>query len=258
MLVILIISLSIIVTVTLMLIFNYKLRIKYRTLRYQQKLLRSQMNPHFIFNALSAINVYVLENDIETSSKFLSDFSKLMRQVLRSSDSDYISLKEEIEILTYYLNIQRKRFVPSFNFIINVDDKISIDKTFVPPMIMQPFLENAVEHGIKDLGHEGIISILIQKRDKHLIMEIDDNGVGINSLYNKLNLNNNHESMAISITKKRLDVIRHDKKTKTGLEIIDKKDINPFERGTKVIITLPIVELNNSKQKQNGKESINS
>ena len=248
MLIILVVSTFIIILVVLFLIFQFKLRTKYNKLKYQQRLLRTQMNPHFIFNALGAIKVYMLENDIESSTRYLTDFSKLMRQILQSSKSNYIPLNEEIEMITFYLNLQKLRFIPSFNFSIYIDENISIEKTIVPPMIMQPFVENAIEHGISSFGQEGIINISYKNIDKQIIMEVDDNGIGINSTSEKSNLNKNHESLAIKITKKRLDVIRKETKGKTGLEIIDKKELNPFDRGTKIKIILPLIEFNPKSQ----------
>ena len=255
------IATGIIILVILLIIFQYRLRTKLENYRYQQRLFQTQMNPHFIFNALSAIQVYMLENDTKTSMRFLSDFSKLMRQVLQNSNSDYISIKEDAEILNYYLNLQKLRFIPSFNFTLEIDKEINIEKTIVPPMITQPFVENAVEHGIKNLGLEGLIRIIYKKSGKQLILEVDDNGIGINSSIEKKNENKSHESLAIKITRRRLEVIRRDSKGKTGLEIIDKKTMNPFDRGTKVRITLPLIEFHSVKPKHNGEqhqESIDS
>ena len=249
MLIVTLVAAGAIIFVILLLIFQYRLRAKFDNLKYQQRLFRTQMNPHFIFNALSAIQLYVLENETEKSIRFLTDFSKLMRHVLQSSNSDYISVKEETEILSYYLSLQKQRFVPPFNFSIEIDDAISVENTIVPPMLAQPFVENAVEHGIRNLGHEGFIKILFKKSEKQLIIEVDDNGIGINSSLEKADENKNHESMAIKITRRRLDVIRRDSKGKTGLEIIDKKVLNPFDRGTKARLILPLIEFNSTKSK---------
>jgi len=237
-----VISSLIIILATTMLIFQIRLRNKYNTLKYQQRLLRTQMNPHFIFNALSAIQVYVLENNVESTIRYLKDFSKLMRQILQSSNQNYILLSEEIEIITYYINLQRLRFIPAFKFSLEIDKNILIDKTIVPPMIMQPFVENAIEHGINEMGEEGNISISYKKVDKQIVMEVDDNGIGINESSEKSKANKNHESLAIKITRKRLDIIKKETKEKTGLEIIDKSEISPFSRGTKVKIILPLIE----------------
>lgn len=237
--------------VSTLLIYQNRLRTKYRNLKHQQKLLRSQMNPHFIFNALSAIQVYVLENDIEKSTRFLTDFARLMRQVLRSSNHDYISLKEETEILKYYLDLQKLRFAAPFDYYIEVDDTFDSENIVVPPMITQPFVENAIEHGLKSIDRDGHLNIRFKKVGPQLIVEVEDNGVGIGASIAK-DKGKNHESMAIKITKERLDVIRNDSGGKVGLEIIDKKNINPFDRGTIIRIILPLVEFNSSKPQKNG------
>ncbi|WP_044117807.1 tetratricopeptide repeat-containing sensor histidine kinase [Alkaliflexus imshenetskii] len=241
------------VLVVVLLVYQYRLRSKYNNLKNQHKLLRSQMNPHFIFNALSAIQVYVLEHDVEKSTRFLTDFAKLMRMVLKISHYDYISLKEETEILKYYLELQKLRFYTPFDYHIHVDEVMAPDMVVVPPMITQPFVENAVEHGIKAIDGSGRLDIRFKRVDSQMIVEVEDNGVGINSsMQQKSDKARTHESMALKITKERLDVIRNDSGGKVGLEIIDKRSINPFDRGTLVRIILPIVAVNTSKPAANG------
>jgi tetratricopeptide (TPR) repeat protein len=253
MLTIIIIIFIVLVVVTTMLVLQHRLRNKYNNLKNQHKLLRSQMNPHFIFNALSAIQVYVLENDIEKSTKFLTDFAKLMRQVLKLSHYDYISLKNEGEILGYYLELQQLRFLTPFGFKIQIDANIDPDAVLVPPMITQPFVENAVEHGIRDLHENGFLHIRFKQVHNQMIIEVEDNGVGIHhSMQQKNEKSKSHESMAIKITKERLDVIQNDSGGKVGLEITDKKDVNPFDHGTLVRIILPIVKQSTSKSSING------
>jgi tetratricopeptide (TPR) repeat protein len=253
MLTIFIITLIILLVVATMLVLQHRLRNKYNNLKNQHKLLRSQMNPHFIFNALSAIQVYVLEHDIEKSTKFLTDFAKLMRQVLKLSHYDYISLKNEGEILGYYLELQQLRFMTPFGYNLHIDASIDPDAVLVPPMITQPFVENAVEHGIKDLQENGFLEIRFKRVNNQMIIEVEDNGIGIHhSMRLKNDKSKSHESMAIKITKERLDVIRNDSGGKVGLEIIDKKDVNPFDHGTMVRIILPVVEQNTSKTSING------
>jgi tetratricopeptide (TPR) repeat protein len=247
-----IVIVAVFISVTTLLVFQFRLRNKYRNLKHQQRLLRSQMNPHFIFNALSAIQVYVLENDVEKSTRFLTDFAKLMRQVLRSSNHDYISLKEESEILKYYLELQKLRFVTPFDYFIDVDKSLDWENVVVPPMITQPFVENAIEHGLKPIDRDGYLTIRFRKVGLQVIVEVEDNGIGIDTAMAKLDKPKSHDSMAIKITKERLDVIRNDSGGKVGLEIIDKKSINPFDRGTIVRIILPLVEFNSSKPRTDG------
>jgi tetratricopeptide (TPR) repeat protein len=218
-----------------------QLRSKYRQLKHQQRLLRSQMNPHFIFNALSAIQVFILENDLERSSKFLSDFAKLMRQVLRNSNYELISLKEEIDTLNYYTELQNLRF--AHPFIVNVVVDPSLDPTLIPipPMITQPFVENAIEHGLRPLGGHGKIDIRFIRSNNQMIIEVEDDGIGIDAIKNT---EKEHDSMALKIVKDRLEIIRKDTGKPTSLVIQNLKEINPSANGTLVKIIIPIIKQN--------------
>ncbi len=239
-LIITVILLTLILSFSIVLIiFQYRLSIRYKTLKHQQQLLRTQMNPHFIFNALSAIQVFIMENDKEKASRFLSDFAKLMRQVLRSSNFDYIKLRDEIDVIRYYLQLQQLRFTYPFRFNIEVDESLDLDKVMVPPMLTQPFLENAIEHGFK-LKQDGcILNVRFKKEDQSLIIEIDDNGQGIDKMM--VFKSKKHKSMAIDITKERLEILEKDAKKRTEFKIVDKKRLNSFERGTLVKFVLPII-----------------
>ena len=235
------IILVIVIAITAVLIFfQGRLRSRYKYLRFQQRLLRSQMNPHFIFNALSAIQVFILENNMDKSSRFLAHFAKLMRHVLRSSNYEYISIHEEVEMLQYYLKIQQLRFSPPFSFEIIISDEIKNNKVVIPPMLIQPFVENAIEHGLKPLGEDAKLIIRILKSGKDMILEIEDNGLGIDYKDQLSGSEKNHESMAIKITQERLNILERDTKRKTELEIFDKKRKDPFERGTIARLVLPL------------------
>jgi tetratricopeptide (TPR) repeat protein len=228
----------------IMLIRQSQLRNRYKNVRHQQRLLRSQMNPHFIFNALSAIQVYILEHDIEKSSRFLTDFARLMRHVLRSSTHDYISLKEETEILGYYLELQRLRFSEAFDYSLSIDEALDREKVMVPPMLTQPFIENAIEHGIRPSGTEGYVSVRFSREEgEKMVVEVGDNGIGIEASKKAGEKEKGHESMAIKITRERLDMLRRDSGRGTDMVIMDKKQINPFDRGTLVRIIIPVVEM---------------
>ncbi|MBK3517371.1 tetratricopeptide repeat-containing sensor histidine kinase [Carboxylicivirga marina] len=230
----------VLVVIAVLIIFQGRLRSRYRNLRFQQRLLRSQMNPHFIFNALSAIQVFILENDMDKSSRFLAHFSKLMRHVLRSSNYEFIPIHEEIEMLQYYLKIQQLRFSPPFAFDIFISDEIKNNKVVIPPMLIQPFVENAIEHGLRPLGEGGKLIIRIVKDGKNMVLEVEDNGLGIDYSDQLSKIEKKHESMAIKITQERLNILSRDTRKKTHLEIFDKKRKDPFERGTIARIILPL------------------
>ncbi len=167
----------------------------------REKLLRSQMNPHFIFNTLNAINQYVQSGKSEEASGFLSRYSRLMRQILENSNERYISLTDEIEFLNNYLKMQQLRFGISFEYEISVGEGIDADNTEIPPTIAQPFVENAVEHGIRGIK-DGLITVSFSIVGKELILTVTDNGVGMKNA----EPNANHRSMAIDITLGRLQM----------------------------------------------------
>ncbi len=233
----------IIIIIAILSFRQIKLRSKYNNILMQQRLLRTQMNPHFIFNALSAIQVYILENDMEKSSQFLSGFASLMRQVLRSSEYEYVPLEEENKMLGYYLELQSLRFVYPFNYQIDTLDNIDIKDILIPPMLTQPFVENAIEHGIKSLGDKGKIEIRFFRQNSSLLIEIEDNGIGLKASQKASSIGSKHESMAIKITNERLDVIKKMTRKKASLKIIDKQDYNPGNSGVLVQLKLPIISI---------------
>ena len=240
------------VVITSLMIRQGRLKHKNRALVFHQRLLRSQMNPHFIFNALSAIQVFILENDMEKSSRFLSDFAKLMRQVLKSSNYEYISLKDELEMLHYYMNLQKLRFITPFEYKIEVDSELDKSEVLVLPMLVQPFVENSIEHGLRPLGGGGDIVIRFKKRSKGITIEVDDNGIGIDYSDRIDSRADKHESLALKITKDRLDALEKDSRKKAVFEIFDKKSIDPFDQGTLVRFKLPIVYYDRNPKIQQG------
>ncbi|SMO70448.1 Tetratricopeptide repeat-containing protein [Saccharicrinis carchari] len=223
-----------------------KLNAGYKSILMQQRLLRSQMNPHFIFNALSAIQVYILENDMENSSKFLSHFARLMRQVLRSSEKEYVSLEEEKNMLNYYLKLQQLRFVQPFTYNITFDKSISETSTLIPPMITQPFVENAVEHGLKSVEKNGLIEVRFLQDNNTLVIEIEDNGIGLSDAKMLKKGGVKHESMAIRITNERLQMIERMTKKQCALSILDLHSNSTQKSGVLVKITIPIIQPDSS------------
>ncbi len=204
-----------------------------------QTLLRAQMNPHFVFNAMSVIQSYIYENDTINSSKFLVNFSRLMRLILENSSKEFIPLVTEIEILEKYLAMQKLRFEERFEYQINIDENIDSDFTFIPPMITQPFIENAIEHGQLHTIEGGFINVSFKKLNDMLSVHITDNGIGRKgSMTNKKS--KAHKSMAMQITRERIDNLNKKYKTSGSLDI---QDFNKtLETGTKVLILLPLRE----------------
>ncbi len=202
----------------------------------EMKVLRSQMNPHFIFNTLNAIRDYVLKNNPMEASLFLADFADLMRKILNHSTKESISLEKEEEILRGYLGMEQLRF--DFAFDIQIDDALDAWETEVPTMILQPFVENAILHGVRHRKDgQGFIKIRFDKgNDKDgdfVLCSVEDNGIGRQKSAEKRNAN--HESKSQQITQDRLDIITQLQKKPTSLTIEDVKT-----GGTKVTVRLPI------------------
>jgi tetratricopeptide (TPR) repeat protein len=201
-----------------------------------QRLLRSQMNPHFVFNAMSVIQSYIFDNDTINSSKFLVNFSRLMRLILENSSKEFISITTEVEILQKYLEMQKLRFQDRFEFDIHVDELLYDEHANIPPMITQPFIENAIEHGQLHTIEGGFIRISFQKNNEMLCILIEDNGIGRKKSKN-VKKSTIHKSMAMDITGQRIAFLNKKYKSDGSLSVED-YDLE-LETGTKVLISLP-------------------
>lgn len=236
-----IIILSVILLVLILLILAVFLFYSRRQVRVQQKneeiaqkLLRLQMNPHFIFNALNNIQSFVLKKDKQQASDYLSLFSRLMRQILESSRENYITLEEEVEILENYLTLQQLRFYDKFDYIIEVDENIEIESISVPPMFAQPFIENAIEHGIANLEKQGKIKIHFSQQDSFITLNIQDNGIGIEAAAKiKEKTEKEYQSLATKITKERIQLFQKSIHKKINFKIHTK------DSGTQISLQLP-------------------
>ncbi len=216
---------------------------KQRLLTLEQKVLRTQMNPHFIFNSLSAIQCYILENKIMDAVDFLADFASLIRMVLHYSKEEFINLEQEKEILDFYIDLQNKRFGDKVTYEIIIDEELENAKIMIPPMLAQPFIENSFEHGELCKKDDGHISVRFMKKGKNLTYQIEDNGIGISSKHDKSNspTSKKHKSLALKITKERLKLINNSNLgTRVDLLIEDRSKYG--EQGTRVEFTIPLKE----------------
>ncbi len=206
---------------------------------YEQKALHLQMNPHFVFNCLGSISSFIVQNGTDSAIKYLSKFSKLMRLTLEYSKESLIPIDKEIESLQNYLELEQLRFNHKFNFSISKSNEIE-DDVALPPLLIQPFIENAIIHGVIPKKEEGIIQINFSIKEETLICVISDNGVGINkSKENKENLVLAHKSMALDIIKKRLEMIASSTQKNATMQV-EEILINDHVEGTKVILYLPL------------------
>jgi hypothetical protein len=209
-----------------------------REAELNQTLLRTQMNPHFVFNAMSVIQSYIYDNDTKNSTKFLVNFSRLMRLILENSSKEFIPMHIEQEILEKYLSVQKLRFEDRFNFNIFVDAQLINEGIMIPPMITQPFIENAIEHGQLHLKEDGFIQISFKKMNNKMIeITVTDNGIGRKKAAESTTKKEEHKSMAIGITKDRIESLN--KKYKTEGKLIF-EDLDKIQNsGTVVNITIP-------------------
>lgn len=215
----------------LMLNHQYRLKRKRKETELKHKLFRSQMNPHFIFNALSSIQHYIYQNKADDAARYLSNFSVLMRDILEGSADESISLEQEINIVSNYCELQKMRKNDLFDYTIENDAN---GEYIVPPMLAQPFIENATLHAFKGIAYKGHIWVRYKTDSNNFIIEIEDNGIG----YNPFESNSSeHKSMAIKLTRERINSL-HVGKQKASLTIQTQTDKKP--KGTLVYITIPL------------------
>ncbi len=202
------------------------------------KSLRSQMNPHFIFNALNSVNSFIAANDERTANKYLTDFSMLMRAVLENSEQDFIPLEKEIELLKLYTKLEHFRFQDKFDYTIKIDETIHITDFVIPPMLLQPYIENAVWHGLRYKKTKGFLEILItQTASEEIKITITDNGIGREkSKILKTENQQKQNSKGMGNIKKRVAILNTMYKDKIAVFISDFQDADDV--GTKVVVTL--------------------
>lgn len=207
---------------------------------YEQKALHLQMNPHFVFNCLGSISSFIVQNGTDSAIKYLSKFSKLMRLTLEYSKESLIPIDKEIESLQNYLELEQLRFNNKFTFSIFKSDAIEDDMA-IPPLLLQPFVENAIIHGVIPKKEMGSIAVRFALQNDSLLCTVEDNGIGFNeSKAQKQHSVVAHKSMALDITKKRLEMIESTTKQKTEFSIEEVKNTNGEATGTKVTLHLPV------------------
>jgi len=231
-------------TVAYVIITQNKLKDAQKSTLLEQKLLRSQMNPHFIFNALTAIESFIYKNEPKEAGRYLSGFARLMRLILENSREEYVTLEKEIHTLEHYLNLQKLRYNNSFSYKITIDENIDISAMSIPPMLAQPFIENSIEHGLKNIGKMGEINLNFLLRNGELIFEACDNGIGFEKSMQIKNKESGHKSMATTITLERLKNLNRNKSKKIKWLMEDVTDQINNVLGTRVVFTIPFKEIN--------------
>ena len=210
--------------------------------RSEAKALKSQMNPHFLFNSLTAIDNYILNNSPKEASEYLSKFSKLIRQTLDYSDQQNITLQQEITILELYIHMEQMRFPSKFDYHISVNPDIDKDDILLPPLVIQPYVENAIWHGLMHLEDDGELLISFDKQDDLLLCTIQDNGIGRDQAKeNKSKSAIQRKSHGMKITSERLRLLDKLKGRGGEVEVIDLYSELRQSKGTKVMIKLPLI-----------------
>jgi tetratricopeptide (TPR) repeat protein len=263
----LITGLSIVVLASLVLFRNVTLRRKNERLRFEHKLeiqsleientriefknqatelemqaLRAQMNPHFIFNSLNSINRFILQNNKAQGSEYLTKFSKLVRMILQNSQASLITLESELDALKLYLDLEALRFEQHFTYKISVPKDLDIEILKVPPLIIQPYAENAIWHGLMHKEEKGHLEIEISQNENHLLFKITDDGVGRKKAAElKSKSTSAHKSMGLKITADRIGMLQRLNENESPITINDLVHADGSTAGTEVSIKLPVI-----------------
>ncbi len=201
------------------------------------------MNPHFVFNALNSIQDYIINNQKNLAADYLGKFADLIRMYLDQSAKKEISLAERIETIEGYLELEKLRFEEKLSYELIISEKLITDDIFIPTVLIQPYVENALKHGLlhKKESRKLVIRFGYNVESNHLVCEIEDNGIG-RKKSNEINKmrNPNHKSFASNATKNRLELLNYGSKKVIGEEIHDLFDSDGLAKGTKVILNIPV------------------
>jgi len=228
--------LLVLVSLILFLLYFRRKQAFFKQSELQQQLLRSQMNPHFIFNVMGSIQGFLYKNEPSKAADYLSRFASLSRSVLNFSSQENISLKEEIEMLQNYIELERARMENPFEIEYKIADDLETEFIEIPPMLLQPFVENAIKHGFKNIKYQGKLSLCFKEIEGYIAVEILDNGSGLSQEKDQ-----NHQSKALEIFKQRKKGIEHKFKKELTFEFQNLTEIDSNKQGIRVFIKLPIL-----------------
>jgi LytS/YehU family sensor histidine kinase len=215
------------------------LEIEKKVFELEQMALRLQMNPHFIFNSLNAIQSFVVTSNTDKAISYLAKFSHLMRMILANSSESFIPLKDELRALTYYMDLEKLRFDDKFEYKLDLGDNIDQEFIEIPPMILQPYVENAIIHGLIHKTEKGLLELSFRLEGKQLLCIIQDNGIGREKAREIREQSGiRRKSRGMIITRERLELMNKQKKDSFGVKIIDLKDESGQAAGTRVEVTI--------------------
>ena len=219
-----------------------KAELQQQSSELEMQALRSQMNPHFIFNSLNSINRFILQNNRAQASEYLTKFSKLVRMILQNSQSSLITLESELEALKLYLEMESLRFNYHFSYKISVPNDLDISVLKVPPLIIQPYAENAIWHGLMHKEEKGQLDIEVSQENNYLFLKITDDGIGREQAATRaVKSVTNHKSMGLRITAGRIAMIQNSNGNESPIMINDLVNTDGNAAGTEVIIKIPVI-----------------
>jgi len=207
----------------------------------ETKALRAQMNPHFIFNCLNSINSFVIDQKHEIASEYLIKFSKLIRLILDNSRSETISMTKELETLKLYVLLESARFDNKFRCLYHIGEDVDTNSIMIPPMILQPFVENAIWHGLMQKETDGTIIVDIKKKNEgYLNISVSDDGIGRDKASTLKSKSATHKSHGLKVTSQRIEMMNKLNTTGAQVQVIDLKDEHGLSMGTRVDLVIPI------------------
>lgn len=240
------------VIVILYLIFNryqlkqkhYRAELERKNIEIEQRLLRTQMNPHFIFNSLNSINSFITENEPDSAQLYLSKFASLMRYILDNSRKSFVPVEDEQNTLKLNLELEQLRFNNKFDFRIEVAEDIDPEFTLIPPMLIQPFIENSILHGVSNLEGNGMITVSMKKVNGIMECIVEDNGIGREKAMEikKQKGRPGHKSLGMQVTRERLDLLKEKSKKDVYVKISDLEKSPGVSAGTRVELHIPYEE----------------
>lgn len=215
-----------------------KARLEQEVSQSELKVLRLQINPHFIFNSLNSIKSYILKEKPKEAANYLSEFSSLMRSILEQSREQIITLREEVDTLLLYVKLEKRRLNEQFKFVYLVHDELDLEDVSIPALLLQPYIENAIKHGLSPKKEGGILTFEIYEESDFIVCKIDDNGIGRLKASKQKN-DAHHRSMGTQINTERLNLLNESNNWQITAEIIDKYDAANQPAGTTILVKIP-------------------
>lgn len=201
--------------------------------------LRLQINPHFLFNSLNSIKSYIIKNKTDEAADYLTDFSTLIRSILQKSKEQVVTLKEELDTILLYTKLEQLRFQKKFDFIFEISPEIDTESIMIPALLLQPYIENAIKHGLANKKEKGSLSLIIRDLEENIEILIDDDGIGRKRAAELKSNSDGHQSMGLKINEERLKLLNKIHGWDIRCQIMDKFDSKNQPIGTKIILTIP-------------------